>query len=767
MKRNRGLIGPKGKVKTTSTNSPWSRIFDQHDGVFYAGEIPQRPNITGVTFSGDGWDSSNNTWYWGANVDFNIQGTGLTGSYATVSYEIVNTAGINTNYFQSSLTGQLSVPSSTGGKFTNKLKTQRFPVNGGNFQVKVWLGTNTSGTPTFTSSVYTIADFTISTSMADVNEGQTATGTLTVGGLANSGIQYVRTRVYSNNITTPDWTANMNQQYNYSSTVTNHQKVHSFTIGTAFKDVLNENNENFALVFQGYPLGDTSYNTFYSIGGDGDTVTIIDSSYFDEATLSASSGNEGDSITVTVYGYGSLNSVLTVEVEGGTGTGDAADLTGVPSTVTLSSTSGSRNYGSFTCTIARDFLTEGTQTLRFKFLNSQSQIVGYSGYLTIGDTTTLSSITSDTTNINETDSATVNFTVNVTGGVGGSTYTQHHSVAQDSATHFAIVASDFTDSSLQGTFSINGTTNVGTFSKTARTDTYIEGPESFKVKLGNTDDKSFHVDTGLVINIEDTSATSSDPEPITKFLRSKGLTGAQTGITTYTYVPSKDMAQNNSARQIPSGYNPRNPAGNLTPSNTPRYYWNDWGGDWFDQWGDFYIFNPADQTARYISFATEDGPDGTIYTETQTHYSETFQIKHGWVVQGIFKLEISCTSSETFSFAVGFYGNMGSDGSTQNADNTSTQSWGTLNYNYNSQNNTSEYFYVHVIPRVKSVNDAINIDTTGMHTNVYGNDNLAIWTDALTHGVTCYFVKGSNSTTGANYDWIGNDIEIDQLNYYS
>ena len=110
---------------------------------------------------------------------------------------------------------------------------------------------------------------------------------------------------------------------------------------------------------------------------------------------------------------------------------------------------------------------------------------------------------------------------------------------------------------------------------------------------------------------------------------------------------------------------------------------------------------------------------------------------------------------------------MGSDNATQNVDRTSTQSWGTLNYNYNSQNNSSEFFYTHIIPRRKAVNDAISIDTTGMFTAVSGNDNLAIWTGPLTHGVTCYFVKGSNSSTGANYDYIGNDIEIDTQNYYS
>lgn len=765
MKRNRGLVGRAGKAKTSLYDNPWSRIFDKHDAISYAGEIPQRPQITGLTFSGDAWDSSTSTWYWGATINFNVVGTGLSGSYATVSYEIVNTAGINTNYFVSSLTGQMTTSTASGGTFQNKLNTQRFPVNGGDFQVKLWMGTNTSGTPDFTSSVYTIANFTISSSLPDVNEGSTATGTFTIGGIANTGLQGNNGfRIDAPSITTTDFLTAMTAASSYSNP-SNHQKVQNFTIATARKDMLTEGSENFTINFRGYQFGDTSYNYFYSISGDGQTLTVLDTSYFDEATLSASSGNEGDSITVTVYAYGSLNEVVTVEVEGGTGTGDAADLTGVPSTVTLSSTSGSRNYGSFTCTIARDFLTEGSQTLRFKFSNSNQDVIGYSPYLTIGDTTTLSSITSDTTNINETDSATVNFTVNVTGGVGGQTYTQYYQLVEDSATHFALTEGDFTDSSLTGSFTINGSTNSGTFSKTARTDTYVEGPESFKVKLGNTTDTTLYIDTGLVINIQDTSATSSDPEPVNKYLRSKGLTGAQSGITTYLNSASKDMTSTTSSLYIPSGYSPKS-SGNLTPTGT-RYYWSDWGSDIFDGWGNFYIFDPATQTASAIGFSQVNQADGTITTETQTHHSKTFQMKHGWLVNGIFKLEISCTNDPAFSFVVGFYGNMGSDGSTQNVDRTSTQSWGTLNYNYNSQNNSSEFFYTHIIPRRKAVNDAISIDTTGMFTAISGSDNLAIWTGSLTHGVTCYFVKGSNNTTGANYDYIGNDIEIDTQNYYS
>ena len=241
-------------------------------------------------------------------------------------------------------------------------------------------------------------------------------------------------------------------------------------------------------------------------------------------------------------------------------------------------------------------------------------------------------------------------------------------------------------------------------------------------------------------------------------LVSKGLTGSQ-GYTMNTIVPNKDMTQTN-GRSISSGYNPS--SGTLTPSGN-RYYWNDWNGDWFDGWGDFYIYNPSTNSATYISFASMNGPNETVYTETQTHHSKTFTIKHGWVAQGIFKLDVEC-SDTSFEFSIGAYGNMGSDSSTQNTDIQYTASWGTLSYNYNSQSGTNEWFYSHCIPKVKAFNDGITLSsgnfTSNFKTNVLGNDNLALWTEPLTVGATFYFVKGSNSSSGAMYDWVANDIEI-------
>ena len=258
----------------------------------------------------------------------------------------------------------------------------------------------------------------------------------------------------------------------------------------------------------------------------------------------------------------------------------------------------------------------------------------------------------------------------------------------------------------------------------------------------------------------------NDAFPI-KFLRSKGLTGNQ-GYNNYTMNVTKDMGSSSSARAILSGVNPS--GGQLTPSGT-RYYWDDWGDDFFDGWGEFYIYNPGNSTATYIGFATMNGPDGTVYTETQTHHNKTFTIKHGWSTQGIFKLDVECTD-ETFQFCIGAYGNLGSDSGTLHADKRHSATWGNLNYVCTSESNTREFFYVHFVPKLIDFNSGILMyppSGANFTANLFTNngpgvgfpnqiDYLSMYSDPLTVGATMYFVKGANNTTGAMYDWVANDI---------
>jgi hypothetical protein len=268
-------------------------------------------------------------------------------------------------------------------------------------------------------------------------------------------------------------------------------------------------------------------------------------------------------------------------------------------------------------------------------------------------------------------------------------------------------------------------------------------------------------------------------------LRSKGLTGPQ-GYTMSTGYPDlltdnggvnglsgmKSTAPGvNTGRSnsdvIPAGSNPKT-SGTLTPTGS-RFYWSDLGQDIFDEWGRWYIYNPADQTASHIQFGTLNGPTGTVFTEIQYHVGKTFTIKHGWVARGIFKLDVEC-EDPTFSFSIGMYGNMGSDSTTENLDKMEQAPWGTLHYNFNRTNSGSaintDPFYTYLIPKQRSFNDDIVLSgtnfTSKLNTVTSGSagDDLAIWFDTLQVGATMYFVKGAsgNITTSSMVNWVANDI---------
>ena len=261
-------------------------------------------------------------------------------------------------------------------------------------------------------------------------------------------------------------------------------------------------------------------------------------------------------------------------------------------------------------------------------------------------------------------------------------------------------------------------------------------------------------------------------------LISKELLGNQ-GYSNYTLNVTKDMASTSTARAIPSHANPS--SSSLTPSGT-RFYWSDWGDDFFDDWGDFYIYNPATGTAQYIQFSAGfmNNGDSVVWTETMAAHNKHFRIRHGWATQGIYKIDVECTD-QSFEFVIGHYGNMGADGQMVNEDRQYTVPWGKLNYNYNWQNTGTapyrEHFFTHFVPKLKSFNDSITASYSSVLSNfsnylhteppIFNNthgDNLAIWTSPLKLGGTFYYVKGGNSTTAAMYEWVANDIaSVDAL----
>jgi hypothetical protein len=186
-----------------------------------------------------------------------------------------------------------------------------------------------------------------------------------------------------------------------------------------------------------------------------------------------------------------------------------------------------------------------------------------------------------------------------------------------------------------------------------------------------------------------------------------------------------------------------------TPNITASY-WSDWGEDIFDSWGYFYLFDPSSNSYLGLQFNSVNLPDGQFATQTFILNGRTFTITQGYPVQGIFKFEIRVDDDQPFVFGEG--GNMGSDGSTANVDQTYNYTLDGVNltlwYNENYQTNApSERFYSYYIPFVIDEND------TKTYTDfLSGSDNLYLYSVQCTHGITVYHSKQYDTKQWVVYD---------------
>jgi hypothetical protein len=191
-----------------------------------------------------------------------------------------------------------------------------------------------------------------------------------------------------------------------------------------------------------------------------------------------------------------------------------------------------------------------------------------------------------------------------------------------------------------------------------------------------------------------------------------------------------------------------------TPNNTSfnlnASYWSDWGDDIFDAWGYFYLFDPNSNNYLGLNFTTVNQPDGVFNTQVFTFNGRTFTIEQGYPVQGIFKFEIRVDDNLPFRF--GEAGNMGSDGSTVNVDQSYNYTLEgtnlTLWYNENYQSNVpTERLYSYYIP--------FNIDENVSKTYVdylEGSDNLYLYSVECTNGLTVYHSKQNDVKQWVVYD---------------
>ena len=223
--------------------------------------------------------------------------------------------------------------------------------------------------------------------------------------------------------------------------------------------------------------------------------------------------------------------------------------------------------------------------------------------------------------------------------------------------------------------------------------------------------------------------------------------------STKTWIPTGANPHTNS-----SGYSDQLNTGNI---NGNRYLWSDWSSDVFDGWGSWYIYDENNKTASNIQFnAGINDADGTIFEETTSnsiYHGKDFRIRHGWVDQGIFRLDILCYDVN-FVFSVGHWGNMGSDGSNQqfllkSPGNVLTGSTNrTLFYLSNQQTHSSnEIFSLYCIPKVVDQNVGA-WNSTRFFGGIHGTDDLYMYVKSITHGVTFYYAKSLDQQAAISAD---------------
>lgn len=196
-------------------------------------------------------------------------------------------------------------------------------------------------------------------------------------------------------------------------------------------------------------------------------------------------------------------------------------------------------------------------------------------------------------------------------------------------------------------------------------------------------------------------------------------------------------------------------------------YWDDLGGDILDDWGYFYLYDVSLGKYYFPIISPVNRPNGEFNTQVFEVFGRSFTIKHGWCVQGIFKMDITSSTSDPFRF--GAYGNMGSDEETiyEHLDYSGNNI--NLYYHHNWEDgDNNEHLYTYIIPKVHSENTSRTYRVgyeDNLQPNETGYDDMNIVSNAVTHGLIVYFAKGNDVR-----EWVDNDItggSRADLHYYA
>lgn len=216
---------------------------------------------------------------------------------------------------------------------------------------------------------------------------------------------------------------------------------------------------------------------------------------------------------------------------------------------------------------------------------------------------------------------------------------------------------------------------------------------------------------------------------------------------------------------------PDNTAPLTVDTDHPATMFADWGGDIFDDFGMFYIYDanaPDGYKYTYIVLDNINTAVGELFTQTVTCgydssiYSRQFTIKYGFPVEGIFRLSVEVADDNYDAFRIGMFGNLGSDEDTTSSDLTTPFTWQDVEYtmyymvNMEGESVTNdENLYIYMIPY--QVGQQSGISYTA---NYYTTEDLSIYSKEVNTGITLYMSKGNDVKDWVIYDLTNTDEEV-------
>ena len=223
---------------------------------------------------------------------------------------------------------------------------------------------------------------------------------------------------------------------------------------------------------------------------------------------STSSLNEGSSVVFTVTTTNVSNGTTlywtTNAVSGTIDTSDFSD-SAVSGSFTINN-----NTATITRTLRSDATTEGSESFQLQIRSGSisGTIIATSSTITVGDTSLTPTYFVNPVVSSVDEGSSVNFTVTTTNIANGTTL--YWTVTGVSGT---INASDFSDSAVSGSFTVNN--NAATITRTLASDTTTEGSESFQLQIRTGSVSGTVVATSATVSINDTSTSTTSGLTIT------------------------------------------------------------------------------------------------------------------------------------------------------------------------------------------------------------------------------------------------------------